>query len=587
MVNEFVIKFANTNGTGSSTANGFVAKAIHRMGVPISPKNLFPSNIQGLPTWYVIRVSGQGHVSYSSRVDIMVAMNPQTYKEDLAEITTGGCFVYDNSWPLPTSLRRDDVKFLGLPLAHEATSAFKGSKNHLLMKNMIYVGALVHLMGLSKEIMDEMMRERFKGPRLDQNMKALEIGERLAREALQAPFPFRVSAMKVEKKRPLMDGNSATALGALCAGASVASWYPITPSTSVMEAFEALCEKYRRDPSGKNRYLIVQSEDELSAIGTVLGAQWAGSRAFTATSGPGVSLMSELLGFAYYAEIPVVLINVQRVGPSTGMPTRTQQGDLLASAYLSHGDTKHILLFPSNPEEAFLFTRSAFDFADRYQTPVMVLSDLDIGMNEWVTEPLSVAGANIDRGKIFPASSKEKFYRYLDVDLDGIGYRTFPGESPSRAYFTRGSGHNRLGQYTESADEYVEVMDRIKRKIQSASDRLPGVVVDWDLRREVALVAYGSSDLAVREARERLEREGILTNYMRICSFPFSPEVEKCLQTQQKVIVIEQNRDGQMRSLLTMETSLSSAHMDSILYYGGFPLSGEFVYGELKKRIQR
>lgn len=584
MVNDLVIKMANVNGTGSASANTIVAKAFFRMGVSMCAKNLFPSNIQGLPTWYVVRVSDRQHISFSERVDLLVAMNPQSYAEDIQEVRTGGYVLYDSSWPLNPELKRSDLQFMGIPLAALAVEHFKGRKSNLHMKNVLYLGAIVALLNIDYEIVVTLIKETYK--KTEDNLKALKLGFDYAHTHFSV-LPFHLNRHGHHgPEKLLMTGNTAAAMGALAAGATVAAWYPITPSTSIMEAFESLCEKYRKDSDGKKKFCVIQAEDEMSAIGTVIGGAWVGARSFTCTSGPGVSLMNELLGFAYYAEIPAVLIDVQRVGPSTGLPTRTQQSDLLTCAFASHGDTCHLLLFPADPRECFLFARLAFDLADRYQTPVIVLSDLDVGMNEWVIDSLPLTPYVPDRGKVFKDKSN-KFFRYKDIDGDGICYRTFPGQAPELAYFTRGSGHNALGGYTEKGSEYSEVLDRLKKKFETAAKHMPLPVLRKRGGADTVIVGYGSSDPAISEAIELLAEKGILVNYLRICSFPFSPEVKESLLVHKNMFVVEQNRDGQMASLIALATGISRDKFHLVLHYDGLPLSGERVAKEIQKGMGR
>ncbi len=576
-INDFVIKLANVNGTGSASANGLLMKAIFRMGIPVSGKNFFPSNIQGLPTWYEIRVSGEGHLCRSGRVDLMVAMNAQTYSQDLAELSPGGYLIYDSTWPRARQLRRDDVQVLGIPLAKMCNEHFDQVRVRILMKNVAYVGALAALLDLDLEVIRKLLAETFAAkPKLvEANMQAIGLGYDYAREHFECPLPFRCEQMDRTAGHVMIDGNTAAALGCLYAGATVGAWYPITPSTSLMDGFKALCERHRVDEEGKHRYCIVQAEDELAAIGMVIGAGWCGARAFTPTSGPGISLMSEFIGFAYYTEIPAVIFDVQRVGPSTGMPTRTQQCDLLTCAYASHGDTRHVLLFPANPEECFELAVSAFDLAERLQTPVFVLSDLDIGMNDWMCPLLEWDdGYRPDRGKITDADALEKldaFYRYLDEDGDGICSRTLPGAHPRGAYFVRGSGHNRFGTYTEDAAEYQEVVDRLRRKFDTAASYVPGPVQIGE-GNPLGIIALGSSDGAVLEARQRLAGDGIATDYLRIRAFPFNDEVQAFLDAHEQVFVVEQNRDAQLRSLLLLETRVTQDKLVSILHYSGLPI---------------
>lgn len=583
-VNDFVIKIATVNGTGSASANTLLMKSIFRSGIPVMGKNYFPSNIQGLPTWYEIRISKDGYVARSGKVDLMVAMNAETYGRDLREVAAGGYLIYDSTWPRPALLKRDDITVLGVPLARLCNEHFKGVRTRILMKNICYAGVLAALLDLDVERIRELLAETYaKKPALvDSNMQAIQLGYDYARQHFQCPLPLRVEKMDRTAGHIMIDGNTAAGLGALFAGATVAAWYPITPSTSLMDAFKSFADRLRVDPeTGRNNFAFIQAEDELAAIGMVLGASWNGARAFTATSGPGISLMNEFLGLGYYAEIPAVIVDVQRVGPSTGMPTRTQQCDILACAYASHGDTKHVCLYPSNPEECFYMTVQAFDLAERLQTPVIVLSDLDIGMNDWMCRELKWDDSwQPDRGKVLGCEDLEKiekFYRYLDKDEDGIPYRTFPGVHRKGAYFTRGSGHTQLGTYTEDSAEYQIVLDRLLRKFQTAKRYVPKAVIEQDPRTDIALVTIGSSDGAVHEALDILRGRGVHLNYMRVRAFPFGEEVEKFLADHRLLFVVEQNRDAQLRSLLTLETRVSKDKLRSLLHYSGLPVSSKFI----------
>jgi 2-oxoglutarate ferredoxin oxidoreductase subunit alpha len=597
-VNDFVIKLANVNGTGSASANTLLMKAIFRMGIPVMGKNYFPSNIQGLPTWYEIRVTKDGYVARSGRVDLMVAMNAETYFKDVREVSPGGYLIYDSTWPRASVLTREDITILSVPFAKLCNENFIGVRNRILMKNIMYAGVLAALLEIDVDVIRQLLTESYaKKPALvDANMKAVELGYDYAREHLPCPLPLRLERMDKTKGHVMIDGNTAAALGCVYAGATVGAWYPITPSTSLMDAFKGFCAKLRVDPeTGRNNYAVIQAEDELSAIGMVLGASWNGARSFTPTSGPGISLMSEFIGLAYYAEIPAVLFDVQRVGPSTGMPTRTQQCDLLLCAYASHGDTKHVLLFPSDPEECFYLAVQAFDLAERLQTPVFVLSDLDIGMNDWMCPDLKWDdGYRPDRGKVLTKEQIEelpKFHRYLDVDDDAIPYRTLPGVTAKGAYFTRGSGHNQYGGYTEDSTEYQVVLDRLLRKFKLARALVPAPVIEGSGDRAVGLVALGSSHGAVHEAMDILARLGIGVDYMRIRSFPFTNEVESFLASHQKLFVVEQNRDAQLKSLLTLETHVEKSKLRSILHYSGLPITSkeivESVLAELGDAARR
>lgn len=582
-VNDFVIKLANVNGTGSASANALLMKSIFRMGVPVIGKNYFPSNIQGLPTWYEIRVTREGHMARSGRIDLMVAMNAETYGHDLKEVSPGGYLLYDSSWPRPGLLAREDITILGVPLARMCNETFQGVRSRILLKNIMYAGVLGALFDLDLDVMRTLLGESYgnKKSLLDANVRAMEMGYQYAREHFKCPLPLRVEKMDATRGYVLMDGNTACGLGCMFAGATVGAWYPITPSTSLMDAFKSFCSKWRVDPqTGERNYAIVQAEDELAAIGIVIGAAWNGARSFTPTSGPGISLMGEFIGLAYYAEVPTVLFDVQRVGPSTGMPTRTQQGDILAAAYASHGDTRHVVLFPANPEEGFHLSVQAFDLAERLQTPVFVLTDLDIGMNDWMVPELKWDDSyQPDRGKVLSKEQIEKitkFHRYFDSDGDGIPYRTLPGVDPKGAYFTRGSGHNQYGTYTEDSAEYQVVLDRLRRKFDTAKTLVPKAIVQGS-GHAIGLVSVGSCDGAVQEAVTILKRRGIEVDYLRIRAFPFGPEVDQFLAAHETNFVIEQNRDAQLKSLLTLETAVDKARLRSILHYAGMPLNAQTV----------
>jgi 2-oxoglutarate ferredoxin oxidoreductase subunit alpha len=588
-INDFAFKLANVNGTGSASANSLLMQAIFRMGIPVSGKNLFPSNTQGLPTWYEIRVNRNGHTARTAEYDLMVAMNAETYARDVKEVRPGGWVLYDSTRPLDKSLLRSDVTFLGVPYAQLCNEAFPDSRQRTLMKNICYVGTLAALLGIDMDVIAGMLDEKFsRKPALkDSNHKAIELGRKYALEHLPCPLPLQLERMDATKDSILIDGNTATALGCVYAGATVAAWYPITPSTSVLDGFKEFCERYRTDEkTGERRYCILQAEDELAAIGMVIGASWMGARSFTSTSGPGISLMSELIGLAYYAEIPAVIVDVQRVGPSTGMPTRTQQGDILMCAYASHGDTKHIVLFPADPGECFHFAVKSFDLAERFQTPVFMLTDLDIGMNDWVVPRLSWDdGYQPDRGRVLSREDLEKmpkFYRYSPEDELGVAARTLPGVHSKGAFFTRGSGHNKLGGYTEIPDEYQEVMDRLLRKHKAAREHVPAPIIEKRARgggagASLGIVTVGGCDRAVREAVGVLESRGVEADYMRVRGFPFGAAVEKFLEEHELVFVVEQNRDAQLRSLLTLETPVPKEKLRSVLAYGGFPLQAAQV----------
>ncbi|HEV2427604.1 MAG TPA: 2-oxoacid:acceptor oxidoreductase subunit alpha [Acidimicrobiales bacterium] len=592
-VNDFAIKLANVNGTGSASANGLLMQAIFRMGVPVSGKNLFPSNIQGLPTWYEIRVNADGYTARSLDYDLMVAMNASTYAEDIAEVRAGGYVLYDDSWPLDEELARDDVTFLGVPLAQMVVENFAAPRERILMKNVAYAGAICALVGIDVALAGDLLAETFaRNERLrESNQQALRLGYDYALEHFDPPLPFRLEPMDATAGKILIDGNTAVALGALYAGATVAAWYPITPATAVMDNFTRLCASYRRvkvaDATDnaparyENNYLILQAEDEIAAIGMVLGASWAGARAFTSTSGPGISLMNELIGLGYYTEIPAVIVNVQRTGPSTGMPTRTQQADIMLCAYASHGDTRHILVFPKDPAEAFDFTVRAFDLAERFQTPVFVMSDLDIGMNDWVVPELTWDdGYRPDRGRVLTdadLAGMKEFFRYANPDANYVTPRTLPGSDEKGAYFIRGSGHDLHGRYTEDPEEYQEVVDRLRRKHAAAAEHVPAPLVERREGATIGIVTVGGCDLAVREARDLLGEAGIPADYLRVRGFPFSEEIRAFCDAHEFCFVVEQNRDSQLRSLISIETGVPIERLRPIVSYGGFPLSAKTV----------
>ncbi|HEX5725538.1 MAG TPA: 2-oxoacid:acceptor oxidoreductase subunit alpha [Longimicrobiaceae bacterium] len=584
-VNDFAFKVGTVNGTGSASANSLLRQAIFRMGIPVSGKNVFPSNIQGLPTWYEIRVSRDGYTARTPDFDLIVAMNPATYARDIAEVRPGGWLLHDSSWPLERALLRGDVTFLGVPLGEMCIAAFQGSRERTLMKNIAYTGALAALLDIDLEVIGGLIREEYgRKPKLvDSNFRALHLGYDFARQHFASPLPIRLETMDGTAGHVLLDGNTAAALGCVYAGATVGAWYPITPATSLMDAFTGFCKRFRTDPeTGRKRYAIVQAEDELAAAGVVIGAGWAGARAFTPTAGPGISLMGEFIGLAYYAEVPAVFFDVQRTGPSTGMPTRTQQADLLSIAYASHGDTKHIALFPADPAECFHAAVQAFDLAERFQTPVFVVSDLDIGMNDWMVPRLEWDDAyRPDRGKVLDAEALariEKFSRYLDVDGDGIPWRTLPGVHPKGAYFTRGSGHDEHGAYTEDAAAYAKVVDRLARKLRTAADAVPAPEVRLrDGGSPLGIVALGGTHGAVLEALDRLAEQGVSVDYLRVRAFPFSDAVGEFLRAHERTFVVEQNRDGQLRSLLILETGVPGDTLLSVRDYGGVPLSARSV----------
>ncbi len=593
-VNDVVVKIGTVNGTGSASANGLLRKSIFRMGVPVVGKNYFPSNIQGLPTWYEIRVTGDGYQSRSNRVDVMVAMNAQTYVQDMAEVAPGGWLIYDSTWPRSRQLDRDDISVIGIPFSRMCNEHFSGARARILMKNIAYVGALAALLDIDLDIITALLEETFASKKklIDSNMEAIKLGFDYASTHFPCPLPARVEKMDATKGHIVIDGNTAAGLGCMYAGATVGAWYPITPSTSLMDSFRDFCQEYRVDPAtDKRTYCIIQAEDELAAIGMVLGANWMGARSFTPTSGPGISLMNEFIGFAYYAEIPAVIFDVQRVGPSTGMPTRTQQCDIMSCAYASHGDTMHVLLFPSDPAECFYTAVQAFDLAERLQTPIMVLSDLDIGMNDWMVPELEWDESYVpDRGKVLgpeELEKMEKFYRYLDVDGDGIPYRTLPGEHPKGAYFTRGSGHTKFGGYTEDSEAYQDVLDRLLVKWETARTMVPEAEIRYSTFNKSAILTVGSGDGACKEALDRLEADKVGLNYCRVKAFPFTDAVRDFIDKHEAVYVVEQNRDAQLRSLLINDIDADQRKLKSLLHYNGMPLNAGFVVDRVLEEIAK
>ncbi len=582
--NDFVIRFANVNGSGSASANGMFAKALFRMGIPVGTRNIFPSNIQGLPTWFEVRVSEKGYLGRREGVDIMVAMNAETFEEDVASVSPGGYLFYDNSKPLPKNLRRTDINEIGVPLATLMLGEFTDPKQRSLFKNICYLGVLSALLNIEFEVITGMVSKQYKGKDdlIAPNIRALEVGRAYARDYLECPLPLQVRRTDKVGDRIMIDGNTASGLGAVYGGATVCAWYPITPSTSLAEGFERYANQLRKDPdTGESNFAIVQAEDELSAIGIVIGAGWNGARSFTATSGPGVSLMSEFLGLAYFAEIPAVLFDVQRAGPSTGMPTRTQQSDLMAAAYASHGDTKHVLLLPSTPKECFDFAADSFDLADRLQTPVIVVSDLELGMNDNLSEPFAWDDARrYDRGKVLTAEDldgMERFGRYLDVDGDGIGYRTLPGTHPEKgSFFTRGTSRDEYAAYTESPEAYERNMQRLLKKWDTAKTLVPEAEIQSSGQR-CGVIYFGTSATPMPEALDLLAEEGIEVDTCRVRAFPFTAEVEQFVADHEVVFVVEQNRDAQLRMLLTNELDTNPAKLVSLCYYAGLSLSAEFI----------
>lgn len=593
-VNDFVVKFANVNGSGSASANELFAKAILRMGVPVSPRNIFPSNIQGLPTWYEVRVSEQGWLGRRGGVDMMVAMNPQTWEADVAELSPGGYLFYDNTRPLPPAAFRDDVHVIGMPLTEICNAVYSDPRQRQLFKNIVYVGALSVLLEIDPAEIERLFGEQYRGKEklLASNVQALQLGREFAQEHLDAPLGIRVRRADRVGDRIFVDGNSAAALGCVYGGATVAAWYPITPSSSVAEAFQRYCGKLRVDAdTGQSRYAIVQAEDEIASIGMVVGAGWNGARAFTATSGPGVSLMTEFIGLAYFAEIPITIIDVQRGGPSTGMPTRTQQADVLACAYASHGDTKHVLLFPEDPHECFEHSALALDLADRLQTPVFVLTDLDIGMNQRLCAPFAWQEGAYDRGKVMSAEELEAgrdFGRYKDVDGDGIPWRTLPGTHPSRgSYFTRGTTRDPYARYSERGPDYVYNMERLLRKFRTAAGLVPPPVLRRaPVETPLGVIYFGSTSPAMQEALEVLAAEGVHLDALRLRAFPFGDGVAEFIARHPQVFVVEQNRDAQMRSLLVNELEIDPARLVKVLHYDGTPITARFITEAITARVR-
>jgi 2-oxoglutarate ferredoxin oxidoreductase subunit alpha len=593
-VNDFVVKFANVNGSGSASANELFAKSILRMGVPVSPRNIFPSNIQGLPTWYEVRVTEAGWLGRRGGVDLMVAMNPQTWDADVAEISPGGYLFYDNSKPLPKSKFRDDVTVIGVPLTEICNATYSDPRQRQLFKNIMYVGALSALLDLDVPAIEQLIGEQYKGKEklLKPNIEALHLGRDWVIAHLPHPIGLRVRKADAVGDRIFVEGNAAAALGCVYGGATVCAWYPITPSSSLAEAFAKYCQKYRVDADGKAKFAIIQAEDEIASIGMVVGAGWNGARAFTSTSGPGISLMNEFIGLAYFAEIPVTLIDVQRGGPSTGMPTRTQQSDITLCAYASHGDTRHVLLFPEDPHECFVHAAQALDLADRLQTPVFVMTDLDIGMNQRLCAPFQWDDAQAyDRGKVLSAEDLDagrEFARYKDLDGDGIPYRTWPGTHPDKgAYFTRGTSRDPQAKYSERGPDYVYNMERLLRKWDTAKSLVPQpVVVQSDIPAKHGAIFFGSTSPAMAEAVAALREGGIALDTLRLRAFPFPESVREFIDAHETVFVVEQNRDGQMRSLLVNEFGIDPARLVAVLHYDGTPITARFIAGAIAASMQ-
>jgi 2-oxoglutarate/2-oxoacid ferredoxin oxidoreductase subunit alpha len=598
-LNNFVVKFANVNGSGSSSANHMFAKAIFRMGIPVSARNIFPSNIQGMPTWYEVRINEKGHLGRRGEtVDIMLSVNPQSMPKDVQEVEPGGYFIYDNTKPLDLRLIRNDINYIGIPLTQMTNAEYSEPRLRQLFKNVIYVGALAALIDMDFEVLAQLVSDQFKSKEklIQPNIHALEMGYRYAKNKFECPLSLRLEKRDLTGDKIFVDGNTACGLGAVYGGATVAAWYPITPSTSVAEAFEKYASRLRLDPaSGDKNYMVIQAEDELAAMGMVIGAAWNGSRSFTATSGPGVSLMNEFLGLGYFAEVPAVLIDVQRAGPSTGMPTKTQQSDVLLAAYASHGDTKHLLLFPSSPKECFDQTAQALDLAERVQTPVILLTDLDLGMNDWMSDPFEWDDARTyDRGKVLKAEdldamteAGERFGRYLDKDGDGITYRTFPGTHPDKgAYFTRGTSRDEFAVYTEDGDQYVKNMERLERKFQTALKYMPvPVITEGNGGSKVGVIHYGTTEPSMREAIEMLAEEDRHLDDLRLRCFPFHDSVREFIDNHDQIFVVEQNRDAQMRTLLVNELEIDPARLTAITHYDGTPINATKIAEAIRDQL--
>ena len=585
-VNDFVVRFANVNGSGSASANELFARSVLRMGIPVAPRNIFPSNIQGLPTWYEVRISEAGHLGARGGTDLMVAMNPQTWEKDVAGIEPGGYLLYDSTKPMPKSKFREDISVIGVPLTAICNREYSDARQRQLFKNIMYLGTLCALLDMDVAATEQLVREQFKSKEklIDANLHALHLGRDWALQNLQCPIRLRLRPAKAVGDRIFIEGNSAAALGAVYGGAIMCAWYPITPSSSLADAFTSHCRRLRADSaSKKNKFAIVQAEDELASIGMVIGAAWNGARAFTATSGPGVSLMQEFLGLAYFAEIPAVIFDVQRAGPSTGMPTRTQQCDLISCAYASHGDTKHVLLFPEDPAEAFDFAADAFDLADRLQTPIFVMLDLDIGMNHRLCRPLTWDDKRkYDRGKVMTAADLDAgkdFGRYLDVDGDGIPYRTYPGTHPTKgSFFTRGTSRDRYARYTEEGAPYADNMQRLLRKFETAKDLVPRPLqANAAKPTKYGVIYYGSTSPAMDEAIHMIETRGHSLNRLRARAFPFHSSVTSFVADHDFVFVVEQNRDAQLRSLIVNECSIDPVRLVPILHYDGTPITARFI----------
>lgn len=595
-INDFIVRFANVNGTGSASANYLFAKAIFRMGIPVTPKNIFPSNIQGLPTWYEVRVSEKGYLGRREGIDLMLSVNPQSMAQDVKSVKPGGYFMYDSTKKLPESYFREDIHYLGVPMMEMSNQAFSDPRKRQLLKNIIYVGALAKLIHLDIEEIEKLIGEQFEGKAslIEANHIALKLGMDFVEANFDFPLPFRLERKNLIKDKILVDGNTACGLGAVYGGATVMAWYPITPSTSVAEAFEHYCEEFRIDSeTGEKKFAIIQAEDELAAMGMVIGANWNGARAFTATSGPGVSLMNEFIGLAYFAEVPAVLVDVQRAGPSTGMPTRTQQPDLMLAAYASHGDTKHVLLLPSTPKECFEMTAQSFDLAERLQTPIMVMTDLDLGMNDHISDPFEWDDKRkYDRGKVLNAEELEhvgRFGRYLDVDGDGIPFRTYPGTHPTKgAFFTRGTSRDEYAAYTEDGAAYKRNMDRLMVKWETAKKIVPSAhLYQKKNQSPYGILFFGTSTFSSEEAKDLLLQQDIVVDAIRIKAFPFGAEVVEFVYSHELVFVIEQNRDAQMRSMMMIEMEINPAKLIPVLNYDGMPITADAIKNQIANYLQQ
>jgi 2-oxoglutarate/2-oxoacid ferredoxin oxidoreductase subunit alpha len=593
-INDFVVRFANVNGSGSASANELFARSVMRMGIPVSPRNIFPSNIQGLPTWYEVRICEAGHLGARGGTDLMVAMNPQTWEKDVAGIEPGGYLLYDSTKPLPASKFRNDITVIGVPLTAICNREYSDPRQRQLFKNIIYLGALSALLDMDVKAIEQLIHEQFKSKEklIDANLNALKLGRDWALMNLTCPIGLRLRRADKIGNRIFIEGNSAAALGAVYGGATVCAWYPITPSSSLADAFTGYCRRLRVDPVTKqNKFAIVQGEDELASIGMVIGAAWNGARAFTATSGPGISLMQEFLGLAYFAEIPAVVFDVQRAGPSTGMPTRTQQCDLISCAYASHGDTKHVMLLPEDPAEAFEFGADAFDLADRLQTPVFVMLDLDIGMNHRLCRPLTWDETRkYDRGKVMTAAeldSGRDFGRYLDVEGDGIPYRTYPGTHPTRgSFFTRGTSRDRYARYSEEGAVYADNMQRLLRKFDTAKNLVPRPLSATSSKpTKYGVIYYGSTAPAMDEAIGMLEADGYHLDRLRVRAFPFHHSVDDFIADHDFVFVVEQNRDAQLRLLIMNECAIDPARLVPILHWDGTPITARFIAEVIGRRL--